>query len=823
MSDDRYILDLLELSGFRAFLEPQRFHFGTKRCLAVFAPNGSGKSSIVDALEFMVSEDGTLERLGLRAINNQAGIGALAHNLADQKDIDPFVRVRFKRGNEKLEGLRRALGSARTPRPAIADDIRECFLVDPLIRGHELRHFVEEQTAVRRYEDVARWLQLDPLVDVQRNLRALRRSTKAAAEDSDALRRLDSQLAKMSANAIKVWDEEAVLVYANNILAPLDEALSLKSLDRRDPAFITVQKQAKNEERQLGLEGLQQLCRTAASLYEEKEDPDTGGTSKIGLLPDFEAAVEVLVTAKKAEAAERNVAADAVFDDLWKAAEPLFAEGKPALDKCPVCKTPIADSTAGSVEGVRQHIAAHLAELADYAKAKKGLTVASAVVSKLHERLTVALEALTPLLAEEHAALKETLAIYLNAVTSWNGGAAPDATMLKTSLHALTTTPKQGQNTYIKVLSDLKELIELKDERERAVRLLDELEKLSTTLNAQAAYISSAIRKKVQTLLDTLQGPVNDIYGHIQGAGAAPIRLELPSEDDITQQRLNLVIDFAANRAGVQPGGYLSDSQIHSLALALRLAAIKRFNAAAPIIALDDIVTSYDADHRRTIAALLAKEFTDFQLIITTLDERFFIYLKDQLGDKHWHYKRIIRLDPDFGPRFLDHRVTEDMIKARWNAGKSAANEMRQAEEEWLLGLCRDFGVNLRIRPVERAYSYERSELAAALAGILRDQGHTPPLVPGVNNRFLTSLQQGAIENFGSHFQDGPYGDGSIGDEKARWAEFKVFRDFFACPKCGRTRFKRPIGMTKAVCAKDGCETQFGFAEPSTSAVQGIQ
>ncbi|HUT24954.1 MAG TPA: chromosome segregation protein SMC, partial [Sumerlaeia bacterium] len=254
--------------------------------------------------------------------------------------------------------------------------------------------------------------------------------------------------------------------------------------------------------------------------------------------------------------------------------------------------------------------------------------------------------------------------------------------------------------------------------------------------------------------------------------------------------------------------------------LALRLAAIKRFNPAAPIIALDDIVTSYDADHRRTIAAMLAKEFTDFQLIVTTHDERFFIYLKDQLGDRNWHYKRISRLDPGFGPRFLDHRVTEAMIEARWHEGESAANEMRQAEEEWLLGLCRDFGVNLRIRPVDRAFSYERSELADALAGNLRDQGHTPPLVPGVNNRFLTSLQQGAIENFGSHFQDGPYGDGSTGDEKARWEEFKVFRDHFACPKCGGTRFKRPIGMEKAVCKKDGCEAQFGFAERDSSAAQ---
>lgn len=70
---------------------------------------------------------------------------------------------------------------------------------------------------------------------------------------------------------------------------------------------------------------------------------------------------------------------------------------------------------------------------------------------------------------------------------------------------------------------------------------------------------------------------------------------------------------------------------------------------------------------------------------------------------------------------------------------------------------------------------------------------------------------KGEIENFGSHFQDGLYGDGSIGDEKARWEEFKAFRSQFACKKCSRRKFQRPL-LSKPVCAHDGCEAQFEFA-----------
>jgi hypothetical protein len=517
-----------------------------------------------------------------------------------------------------------------------------------------------------------------------------------------------------------------------------------------------------------------------------------------------------------------------MFQALWKAAEPLFAEGTPALAVCPVCETAVADTTAGSAEAIRGHIAKHLEELADYAAAKKALDEAKIAATKAHTQFVAALPGLIGLLSDGEAALKADLVAYQAGIAGWPQIAVPSSADIVASIAKLLTAldqaiadieSKQGDHTYIKAKAKIDRLLELLTERDLALRTRDELGKLSDALTAQATIVSAEIRKKVQALLDKLQTPMNEIYRLIQGTGATPIRLELPAEDDTNQQRLNLLIDFAKNRTGVQPGGYLSDSQIHSLALALRMAAIKQFNTGALIVALDDIVTSYDADHRRTIAGLIATMFVDCQILITTHDERFFNYLKDQLGAKTWHFTRIIGLDPAFGPRFADHKISDEMIEARWASGQSAANEMRQAEEEWLLGICRDFGVSVRIRPLEKAYSYERSELALALGGLLKDVKLEPTLVPGVNNRFLASLAKGEIENFGSHFQDGPYGDGSIGDEKARWEEFKAFRGQFACPKCNRTKFQRPFTLKRPVCSHEGCEAQFEFAASAPAKV----
>ncbi len=821
---DPYFLQSLGLVGFRAYFQPKAFDFSKKRCLAIFAPNGSGKSSVIDALEFMFSRDGTLDRLGQRAVNNQAGPMALAHNLAEEANIAPTVTIDVISGKDVANGSRSASGAKRSI-PAVATTVNACFAVPPIIRGHALRTFVEIHTPEQRYTDVANWLLLGPLVDVQKNIRSLRTQVKAVAEDETALQRVDTQLAKETAQAVKAWDAATVLSHANtSVLAPLDPALVLAVLAAGDLAYLELESRAKAEENKIGLAGLRQIRNAAAALRAETTDTESGETVASGAIPTFDAAVTTLSAAESKETEERGKAASTVFQALWKAAEPLFAEGAASPDICPVCTTPVADTVAGSAVTIRGHIAQHLEELADYAAAKKALSEARMAATKAHTQLVAALPGLIGLLGEGEAALKTDLIAYQAGIAGWPQTAVPASADIVAAIAKLLATfdqaiadieSKQGDHTYIKAKAKIDRLLGLRTERDLALRTRDELGKLSDSLTAQATIISAEIRKKVQALLDKLQTPMNDIYKLIQGAGARPIRLELPAEDDTNQQRLNLLIDFAKNRTGVQPGGYLSDSQIHSVALALRMAAIKQFNTGAPIIALDDIVTSYDADHRRTIAGLIATMFDDCQVLITTHDERFFNYLKDQLQAKAWHFTRIIGLDPAYGPRFADHKVSDEMIETRWAEGQSAANEMRQAEEEWLLGICRDFGVSVRIRPLERAYSYERSELASALAGLLKDTKLVPARVPGVNNRFLDSLVKGEIENFGSHFQDAPYGDGSIGDEKARWREFKTFRSQFACKKCGRTKFQRPITLKKPVCAHDGCESQFEFVAAS--------
>jgi hypothetical protein len=271
-------------------------------------------------------------------------------------------------------------------------------------------------------------------------------------------------------------------------------------------------------------------------------------------------------------------------------------------------------------------------------------------------------------------------------------------------------------------------------------------------------------------------------------------------------------VDFAENRKGVAPSGYLSDSQLHSVALALRLAAVRRFNPGMPLLVLDDVSTSYDADYRRRLVTALKTWMGDCQLIVLTHDQRLFAYLREMLPGGDWDFKQIWALDPDHGPKLSGHMIKDAEIEQAWAEGKSAANLMRQVEDETLLRWAQDFEVDIRIRKTSKPFDYGRAELANAIARHFKEVGLTPPKVPGVSNAFLDSLRDGNVENFGSHFQDGPYGDGSAGDEKVRWAEFKIFRSAICCPGCEGLRFQRPHPLRKAICAKPKCQTPFAFA-----------
>lgn len=811
----------ISLQGFRAYLAKQSFDLRQGKSLAVFAPNARGKSSLVDAIDFFFSDSGTISKLGLKKSDTQAGPEALEHVAAEAKKIPPSVGLVFRKSPDKEQPAIRPIQRPAAVRPAIATAIRSGCKHDFVIRGHELRAFVEEHTPETRYSEVSKWFGLTPLVTAQKNLRTLRREVTKAVGDQSLLATRAKDVANATLGAVTSLEESDLLKWINDVLlAALDKSIRLVSLSEEDPGYLTLKERKKAEDDTIGVTGLEQLLLAISSIRDVKEE------TTLGRLVDFKTTVVALRSAIEAEAKERATAEKSVFSTVWEEAQRLLSDDSTQIADCPVCETPFEETRYGSRVAVSAGLTSRLALLTNYKAAADSLARAQMAATKAQTHLISAIDSLEKLLAsgkfdDELAALQP----FFGGLRSWTPSTAlPDDAQALEVVRTLSLVvadrvkairERQGEATYAGAIVKIGELRRIAANIRLAKGEREELKKIGRALEESALRIDKEISAHIASLLDELRDEINNIFSKIQGpAGAAvTVGLEPPDPDAKGKLKLGLVIDFADNRKGVNPAGYLSDSQVHSIALSLRLAAIKLFNSSFPFIVLDDIVTSYDADHRKAVAAMIAEDFKDFQFVLVTHDERFYRYLKDHMPQNNWAFKQISHIEKDFGPRLVDHRVSDEVIEAKLAQGQHASNEIRQAEEEWLLRKAREFGISLRIRDIDKPYSYDRGEVASGLATFLNGVGIKTPVLPGFSNPLWTSLQSGEVENFGSHFQDNPNATGSVGDEAARWAEFKQFRDLFKC-KCGSTRFKRPkVGVTRPLCYK--CETPFEFIAPA--------
>ncbi len=85
----------------------------------------------------------------------------------------------------------------------------------------------------------------------------------------------------------------------------------------------------------------------------------------------------------------------------------------------------------------------------------------------------------------------------------------------------------------------------------------------------------------------------------------------------------------------------LSEGYRNSLALCIFLALSKQEESTDKPIILDDVVISFDREHRRQVIYLLQQEFNERQFFIFTHDREWFADLKVFLDNKTWEFKAL--------------------------------------------------------------------------------------------------------------------------------------------------------------------------------------
>lgn len=160
------------------------------------------------------------------------------------------------------------------------------------------------------------------------------------------------------------------------------------------------------------------------------------------------------------------------------------------------------------------------------------------------------------------------------------------------------------------------------------------------------------------------------------GEAIENVRLQLPENPD---KAIDIGLKFYGKEL-TSPRLTLSEGYRNSLGLCIFLAMAKRGGDGDHPIFLDDVVISLDREHRGMIVKLLEKMFGKRQVIILTHDRVWYTELRQQLDARSWIFKTLLPYEtPEIGIRWSDKSTTFDDARAHLHERSDfAGNDARK-------------------------------------------------------------------------------------------------------------------------------------------------
>lgn len=557
---------------FRLEFEP------TKLVTLIFGENGTGKTTIADALDAI----GNLSPGSLRDMSSTSPRRHIPTIGKSASDVTMELATETDTWSTTLTADN--LSTTPAPWPRIL-----------VLRRSKIRRFIDAPPA-ERFAELRSFIDVE---NVERSEDALREVVRDVRRDYDESVR---QQAEAESQLLRVWDAEG----------------------RPGPSQI-------EWARDVAQQDITQLAAVAASLREL--DNDIRRTD--AALNSFQLASQVVAERERAvEAAQRDaqtVAGGATDRELKLAS--ILTDVREYLspgedpEQCPVCMQAIPlhglqgaldarlqeherhtrAATANEAAISSRNAAAAAASTAGAALVSSAARLYSNATNHPHEilqRLGITEEAY-PLLSKQEGISVESIAeaeklvsVLIPALGDIND-AEQAATRLSGQVNSVREFERQVRESSLKSR---------------------ELEALATALSEAYDVARLARLSFTQDILDEVTTECNRLYSSVHPGE----RIEL-SRLELDQRQRGSLLQSAKfeGHDNVVPQAYFSESHLDTLGFCYWLAIAKRENANRDaIVVLDDVFTSIDAPHLSRIAQMIAAEATNFAHVIITTHQR---------------------------------------------------------------------------------------------------------------------------------------------------------------------------------------------------------
>lgn len=649
----------IKLEGFRSFRTQQSIKLKNGRSLCLLAENGRGKSSLVDALEFWATGDvDWVHREGI-------GLGALVHLDAGEALVEVAV-----------EGVgvatRRLKGSKPGPLTPGAGPLDAEYAPGaiPILRYRTMANFVHKSANDKRAE-LLDLLGLESLASFRLGIRRLARAARKRAGDAD----------RQVSAARNAWATELDGRSIQEILGNLSVAAKLaEPLTSAD---------------QLGM-------------WELPRSPNgTSDPRAVSVLATSQEVVQAATAIHQVDSSRWNktvsdsrIAEQRGLSVLLEAGRQMLASWE--NDSCPLC---LQDKDKDALDEELERRSAELV-IADEAfrGAQEELQTYLDGVIRLGRALTAMVDGPQPIVwpaREDLERCRDALRGHVDAVRAAMRQRSPiDSTPEIPSQEVLDKVQAAALAAPADVGPALLQLAKLKGLL-KAMRLAEQQLVAAATADeamAAAAEIGEeVVEEAITAALDALNKSLASYYADLVGAEVySDVRLDYKSEG---VGGIEFAFTWDDRHPVRPPQRVMSESQLNALGLALFLARLKLEGGEWQTMALDDVVTSFDAIHRTRLVRLLDREFSNWQVILCTHDPH--LSRSVEMEGSLWRHEKVTTWTAKDGS-ILGDAMPLQRLKQRLDSGEAADEQgglARLAIERALEKPVRKLGLRIRHDP----------------------------------------------------------------------------------------------------------------------------
>ncbi len=766
-------LRAIQIAGFRGVLKGLTVNLAGQS-LAIYGENASGKSSIADAIEWFYTDrvahlwKENCKEAALRntllpdTASSSVSLVFTDKRLDCTKSLSSSFETKYSNHGEEFQGHLRKIreGQERI-----------------ILRNVDLWNFVLS-TKTQKRQELAELIGYESLDSFRQVIRRTQKYLEDTPDYVAAKRNIPEyhrDIFKLSgsvlANAEDLYKSASRMAQEVGVSAPILDDKGYGSV------IDEIRKRIEGKEKAA-------LKLTLSQCKESCDQLKTRAVEAKNAFLSFDKTYQELI---KSEQEVRQIKLETLLTTGVRA----LNEGLTAIDTCPLCLQPKSWAL------LRKELEARILKLkeskkkADAAAAEKGLALAS-----LTEAVSVARELYK---SATRAALGDGLldaikqyGIMLNGLDANIKARFDKLQAISSNIEsetALITTVVEEQSAQMKLQI---EALELSKEEQRlfdVARSLENLklsyykfrgaDKTAKTFDRQIrtlADIGQSFAKvhtsALQNVLDVLSKDIGRFY-IVMHPGEQVDSIKLT----ILEEGIEFEYGFHGQRV-YPPLKYLSESHMNSLGIAAFLASAKLFNKTTNFLVLDDIVSSFDSNHRLRLVRLLHDEFADRQILLLTHEPFWFQIIKKHLLPKGWLVSDLeIGPGPTLQIRGSTKSVKEEIVRKKAE-GSLSANDLRTCLERIL----KDVSAALEVRVAFRYNDENERRMSGELISELRSELKKKSAAT-LHDPIFSRLESCAlVTTTGSH-DSGPVL--SSGDIAAAFDDILKVDDVFFCAECG--------------------------------------